>query len=130
MVHGQCFLNIQLHQYENIYNVEIRPDLTDPFCCCDQNRCQSNLDEISKKSCDRDQLCDSYFEASMLESQNFETWPTMFRSEVFEDSSTRTDVNYTFYFLLSKVPSELVCVNMRKYALHYQNITGLNSIIK
>ena len=115
LVHGQCFLNIQLHQYENMYNVEFRQERdNEPFCCCDQgsDTCRSNLDKIITSSCASNKMCDTYFVATLSNNQNFETWPIMLTSEVFEDSST-LEVNYMFYFFLSKVPSESVCVYMR-----------------
>ena len=98
-----------------MYNVEFRQDETKgPFCCCDQgsSKCQSNLDEIIT-TCHPKILCDTYFVATLSEKQNFRPWSTMWTSEVFDDSSTRTDVNYTFPFFLSEVPSESVCAYMR-----------------
>ena len=117
LVHGQCFLSIHLHKFENMYNMEFRQERdNDPFCCCDKkggSTCWSSLDEISTSSCDPEKLCDTYFVATLSSNQNFETWPTMFRSKVFEDSSTSKNVNYTFYFFLSEVPTESVCAYMR-----------------
>ena len=115
LVQGQCFLNIHLHQYENMYNVEFRQDETKgPFCCCNQKggHCRSNLQQLSTMFCDPEKLCDTYFVATLSDNQNFESWPKMLTSEVFEDSSKSTDVNYTFHFFLSKVPSESVCAYM------------------
>ena len=124
LVHGQCFLNAQLYQYENMYNVEFRPNQNNgPFCCCDHSTCQSNLNQLSTTSCSSsNKLCDTYFVATLSENPNFETWPTMLTSDVFEQSSTSTNVNYTFHFFLTKVPSESVCVYIRYYALYYQTI--------
>ena len=132
MVHGQCFLNIQLHQYENMYSAVFRSERNDdPFCCCEQGggHCQSKLVDISTKTCN-DDFCDTFFVATLSDSHNFETWPRMWMSDVFHGSSTRTDVNYTFHFFLSKVPIESVCVHMRSYALYCQSITELSIISK
>ena len=129
LVHGQCFLNIQLHQYENMYNLEIRTHgNSDRFCCCDKggNTCWSNLDEISTSSC-KNTRCETYFVATLSESQNFETVPTMLTSEVLSIGSTSFNVDYTFEFFLSKVPSESVCAYIRYYALYYQTISGLSN---
>ena len=117
LVHGQCFLNAQLHRYENMYNVEIRPNgQNGPYCCCDQGggTCRSSLSQISTTSCSSpNKFCDTYFVATLSDGQNFETWPTMFTSRVSKDSSTSTNVNYMFSFFLSKVPSESVRLYMR-----------------
>ena len=114
LVHGQCILNIHLHQYENMYNVEFREDKTNgPFCCCDKGKCRSNLDKIAQSPCNSNKFCDTYFVATLSENQNFETWPPMSTSEVFEESSSKNDVNYTFHFFLSEVPGESVCAYMR-----------------
>ena len=120
LVHGQCFLNIHLHQFQNMYNVDFRPDETmGPFCCCDDGKstCRSKLDEISTSSCNK--KCETYFVATLAESQKFETTPTMLTSEVFSSRSTSIDVDYTFQFFLSKVPIESVCAYIRYY-MHYR----------
>ena len=109
LVDGQCILNVQLHQFQNIYNVEIRPEnARGQYCCCDQGdgTCRQNL---FATECASDEFCDTYFVITWSDNLNLEPYSTILLSDVLTNTSTSTDVNYNFQFLLSGVPSESVC---------------------
>ena len=113
LVNGQCILNIKMHQFENMYNVEIRPEQEpSQVCCCDQphDTCQSDLSAFSgaEHECASYESCDTYFVANLSECQISDPCPTILNSNVFNNNSTGTDVNYTFRFNLSTVPRESV----------------------
>ena len=111
LVYGQCILNVQLHQFDNIYNVEIRPEQTpSQFCCCDQggDTCQTNLTAFSTTECDSYVSCDTYFVATLSECQISDPCPATLLSDVFHGISTMTDADYEFRFDLSTVPNESV----------------------
>ena len=111
LVYGQGILNVQLHQFENIYNAEIRPE-NDPkrFCCCDQGNgdCRGNLNDLYKHKCDSTKPCDTSFEVTLTECQFSDPCPTILYSDVFYDTATSTNVNYKFRFFLSGTPRESV----------------------
>ena len=96
---GQCILNVQLHQFQNRYNVEIRPENPrGQYCCCDQGNdtCRQNF---FTTNCTSDEFCDTW-----------EPYSTTLLSDVLTNTSTSTDVIYNFQFPLSDVPSEPVRV--------------------
>ena len=109
-MHGHCVLNIHLHQFENMHDAVIRPkDGTDRVCCCDQgnSKCKQNLAEFSTKiTCSSNKPCDTYFNVSLVDYEDFAPFPEYSLSDT--DRSTTTDVNYDFQFFLSDVPGESV----------------------
>lgn len=117
LVCGQCALNIRLHQFENTYNAEIRrKNGVDRVCCCDQgdDTCHLNLTEFSKNtSCLSDKLCDTFFEVSLPDFQDVAPYSAYSFSNVLFGSSTNTDFNYNFQFVLSDSPSKQVCMCAR-----------------
>ena len=97
-----------------MYNAEIRPNNqgVERVCCCDHGggTCRLNLNAFSSTAeCPSNKLCDTYFKVTLLDYQGFVPYPeTYLLSKVFTGSSTKTDANYDFQFILSDVPSEPV----------------------
>ena len=114
LVYGQCILNIRLHQFENVYNVVIRPEeAPNQICCCGQSSvvpCQSNLSAYFTTQCSPYQFCDTNFVATLSDCQISDPCPTILSTDVYYYSSTMTDVNYVFQIDLSAFPSESVRV--------------------
>ena len=113
LVCGQCTLNIHLHQFENIYNAEIRRiNGVDRVCCCHQNAttCHANLTELSENitPCPSNKLCNTFFQVSFNDSQDIAQYSAYSFSDVLFKSSAMTDFNYNFQFVLSDAPSEPV----------------------
>ena len=116
-MYGQCALNVHLHQFQNMYNAEIRPkNGVDRVCCCDQDSCtyQTSLTKFSTTTkCSSSKFCDTFFQVSLIDSQVFAPYSAYSFSDVFFGNSTMTDVNYDFQFVLCDVPSEPVRMHTR-----------------
>ena len=97
-----------MSQFQNMYNVEIRPDLlgNDWICCCDGFPCNYNLEEFSFDTCDPE--CDTYFFLTFLECQDSEPCPVMMITDTSANSATTTYVNYDFYYNLSSFATDSV----------------------
>ena len=116
-----------------MYNAEIRPkNGVDRVCYCDQSSdtCQPNLTEFSAATeCASNVLCDTSFNVTLLDYQDFVPYPAEYLfSGVFTDSSTLTDANYDFQFILSDVPNKpvrIIHIRKNEFALL---VTGLEAI--
>ena len=117
-------LNVQLHQFHNLYNTEIRPD--DTFCCCDFTTfrtCADAPDEIMDECF---QLCDTSFLVRMQQCQNSDPCPVVMFTDNFVNSDTITNTSYQFRFVLSSFPSDEVRFKvMFHYILVHVNVHAL-----
>ena len=111
IVRGQWLLTIRMIQFQNLYNVEIRPGQANPVCCCDQSFCQPSFDAFTE-SCTP--LCDTYFVVS-TESlcQASDQCQVFMETDPITNSATTTDTSYEFHFVLNAYPTEPVSKSTR-----------------
>ena len=108
LVHGQCFLNIELNQFQNLRSLEIRQDPggNDNIYCCDDDVPLGQIPELVPTDiCDP--LCDTFLVVN-LEYEDSAPCPVSMITNVTENSATTTDVNYKFCFDLSSSAKESV----------------------
>ena len=107
LVNGQCFLNVELNQFQNLRSLEIRQDSggNDIFCCCDDHLCLNNPEYLPTEICNP--LCDTFFVVN-LECEDSAPCPVSMITDVTKNSATTTNVNYKFSFNLSNTAIDSV----------------------
>lgn len=110
----QWILIVELHQFHNLYNAEIR---SNAFCCCDLNKpCQSHASNL--QGCDG--YCDTQFSAYV--SHCIQPYQCILFSSTFENTASIINLNYTFIFVLNSLPDMVSVKNSVR-------ITNLNIVL-
>ena len=90
----QWILFVELHQFHNLYNAEVR---SNEFCCCDDS-CNSQ----ASKPQECDAKCDTWFTANV--SHCIQPYWCSFNSSTIWATASIINLNYKFYFLLNSFP--------------------------
>ena len=103
----QILLNVQLLEFQNVNNMEIRNGKLGgiTYCCCDGSTCSSIKNYIIMSSCPPE--CDVFFNVMLSECQ----FPsgcliTTFNEAIF-DSPSVFYIGYNFTFILNSIPQQV-----------------------